>query len=113
MPPSPFIEYAAFERLDIRVGTVLSAERNPQARRPAYVLRVDFGPLGVKTSSAQLTEHYDPSDLVGRQVIAVVNFEPKRVAGVKSEVLVLASVGDDGTVLLSPTRPVQNGSRVA
>ncbi len=113
MDPSPPIGFADFERVDVRVGTVLSAETNPKARRPAYVLRIDFGPLGVKTSSAQLTERYEPEDLVGRQVAAVVNFEPKRVAGVGSEVLVLASVGEDGAVLLSPTQPVGNGSRVA
>lgn len=107
------IDFADFERVDIRVGTVLSAAPNPAARRPAYVLRIDFGPLGVRTSSAQLTEHYTPEALVGRQVAAVVNFAPKRVAGVKSEVLVLASVGAEGTVLLAPTQPVADGARVA
>ncbi len=107
------IEFSDFERVEIRVGTVVSAELNPKARQPAYVLEVDFGPLGVRTSSAQITEHYEAGDLVGSQVAAVLNVEPKRIAGVKSEVLILASVGDSGTVLLSPTQPVLDGSRVA
>lgn len=107
------IEFSDFERVEIHVGTVLSAQPNPKARRPAYVLEVDFGPLGIKTSSAQITEHYRPEDLIGTQVAAVVNFAPKRIAGVQSEVLILASVGNDGTVLLAPTRRVADGSRVA
>lgn len=107
------IDYAAFEQVDIRAGTIVHAEPNAKARIPAYVLRIDFGPLGVRTSSAQLTEHYAPADLVGKQVVAVVNFAPKRVAGVVSEVLVLACVGAGGTVLLAPDAPVANGSRVA
>ena len=87
---------------------------NPQARVPAYVLRIDFGPLGMRTSSAQITRHYTPQDLVGRQVVAVMNFPPKRVAGVKSEVLVLGTVSEDeGVVLLHPSFPVANGTPVA
>ncbi len=102
-----------FLDVQMHVGTVLTCEPNPKARKPAYVLQIDFGPLGVKQSSAQITEHYQPADLVGRQVIAVLNFPAMRVAGVKSEVLVLASVSDDdGTVLLAPTHRVTNGSRV-
>lgn len=107
------IDYAAFEQIDIRAGTVLHAEPNAKARHPAFVLRIDFGPLGVKTSSAQLTERYTPDELVGKQVLAVVNFAPKRVAGVVSEVLILACVGDGGTVLIAPGMPVPNGVRVA
>jgi tRNA-binding protein len=94
------IEYQDFERVDIRVGRVLTAALNPEARKPAFVMTIDFGPLGVKTSSAQLTVHYRPEELVGRQVIAVVNFEPKRIAGVKSEVLVLGVPDDNGAVVL-------------
>jgi tRNA-binding protein len=81
---------------------------------PAYVLRIDFGPLGLRTSSAQITRHYTPQDLVGRQVAAVMNFPPKRVAGVKSEVLVLGTISEDeGVVLLHPSFPVADGTLVA
>ena len=80
---------------------------------PAYVLRIDFGPAGIKASSAQITANYEPADLVGKQVVAVLNFEPKRVAGVKSEVLVLGAVSEDkGVVLLEPSFPVEDGARI-
>ena len=84
------IDFTDFLKVDIRVGRILTAEPNAKARTPAYVMSIDFGPeFGVKTSSAQLTVHYRAEELVGRQVIAVMNFEHKRVAGIKSEVLVL------------------------
>ena len=103
-----------FQRLRIHAGTIVEAAPNPQARVPAYVLRIDFGPLGLRTSSAQITCNYSAQDLVGRQVVAVVNFPPKRVAGVKSEVLVLGTVSEgEGVVLLQPSFPVANGSPVA
>ena len=103
-----------FNKVDIRVGRILSAEPNPKAIKPAYVLTVDFGPeLGIKTSSAQLTVHYTPEQLVGMQVVAVVNFEPKRVAGVKSEVLILGVPDDHGAVvLLRPAHDVPLGGRM-
>lgn len=103
-----------FERVDIRVGRILTAAPNPKAQKPAYVLTVDFGSdLGVKTSSAQLTVHYEPEQLVGMQVVAAVNFEPKRIAGVKSEVLVLGLPDEQGAVvLLTPTREVPLGGRL-
>ena len=98
-------------RLDIRVGTVRAAMRNSKARVPALVLDVDFGPLGVKRSSAQITEHYDPETLVGRQVLAATNLEPRRVVGVRSEVLVLAVVCPSrGTVLIGADRAVDDGA---
>ena len=108
------ITWDDFQRVDIRVGRILTALPNPEARKPAYVLTVDFGAdLGVKTSSAQLTVHYSPEQLIGRQVIAVVNFEPKRIAGVKSEVLVLGLPDEDGAVvLLQPTHDVPMGGRL-
>lgn len=108
------IEFSDFEKVEMRVGTVIHASPNEKARKPAYVLRIDFGAYGVKTSSAQLTGHYTPDGLIGKQVIAVMNFAPRLIAGVKSEVLVLAAVSEaDGTVLLHPTFAVQNGVRIS
>ena len=110
----PCVDFEHFLKLDVRIGTVLHAVLNEKARVPSYVLQIDFGPLGVKSSSAQLTERYPPDDLVGRQVVAVVNFPAKRVAGVKSEVLVLAAVDEAvGTTLLAVTHPVADGTRIA
>lgn len=111
----PTIEVSDFSTVDLRVGTITDARLNEKARKPAYVLTIDFGPtLGTKQSSAQLTYAYQPAELVGRSIVAVVNFAPKRVAGVKSEVLVLASVESDGrTILLTPERPVPAGTPVA
>ena len=108
------VTFDEFRRIRIHVGTIVEAAPNPKTRAPAYVLRIDFGPLGMRTSSAQVTRNYTPEQLVGRQVAAVLNFPPKRVAGVKSEVLVLGAVSEaDGVVLLQPTSPVANGSPVA
>ncbi|MFT5450247.1 MAG: tRNA-binding protein [Gammaproteobacteria bacterium] len=108
------IEFEDFLKVDIRTGTVVEAALNAKARVPAYVLKVDFGELGMKTSSAQITGNYQPDDLVGKQVVAVVNFAAKRVAGVKSEVLILGAVSDaSSVVLLEPTFAVENGSRIS
>ncbi len=108
------IDFTDFLKVDIRVGRILTAEPNAKARTPAYVMSIDFGPeFGVKTSSAQLTVHYRAEELVGRQVIAVMNFEPKRVAGIKSEVLVLGLPDENGAVvLLEPTQEVPLGGRL-
>lgn len=96
------------------MGTVLEAELNPRAQKPSFVLTIDFGPMGTRMSSAQLTENYAPETLVGRQVIAVTNLPPKRVAGVRSEVLVLAAVSETrGTVLLELGMPVENGTPIS
>ncbi|MCP1109851.1 tRNA-binding protein [Ohessyouella blattaphilus] len=102
-----------FVKVDMRVGTILEATLNEKARKPAYKLIIDFGEeLGVKTSSAQLTELYTEEQLEGRQIIAVVNFPPRRVAGVKSEVLVLGTESEQGTVLLAVSEMVKNGDRI-
>jgi tRNA-binding protein len=104
-----------FQKIDIRVGTVVSAEPFPEARQPSIKLAIDFGPaLGTKRSSAQLTRHYTPESLVGRQVVAVVNFPPRRIAGYASEVLVLGACPDpDDVVLLRPDSRVPNGAPIA
>lgn len=103
-----------FEKIDMRVGTVIEASLNEKAKKPAYKLIIDFGDeLGKKTSSAQLTQLYTQEQLLGKQIIAVVNFPPRQVAGVKSEVLVLGSISKQGTVLLSIVEPVENGDRIS
>lgn len=109
------IDFDAFSCVDMAVGTIVGAELNRKARVPAYVLKIDFGAeLGERTSSAQLTVRYSAEELVGRQVIAVMNLAPRRVAGVRSEVLVLGALGADrDVVLLEPGAPVANGARIA
>ncbi|VVE24409.1 tRNA-binding protein [Pandoraea aquatica] len=107
------IEWQDFEKIELRVGTVVSARVNEKAKKPAYVLEVDLGELGVKTSSAQITVHYTPQDLVGRQVLCVCNFGPKRIAGVVSEVLVTGFADADGAIVLAGAeRKVPNGARL-
>jgi tRNA-binding protein len=103
-----------FLKLDIRAGTIVEAAPNERAKKPAYTLVVDFGPeIGRKTSSAQLVENYRPQDLLGRQVAAVVNFPPRRIAGIASEVLVLGFPDASGNVVLvAVERPVPDGGRL-
>lgn len=104
-----------FTALDMRVGTVRSAEPFPETRKPSIKLAIDFGPeLGLKHSSAQITTRYTPGELVGRQVIAAVNLGTRRIAGFESEVLVLGAVAQPGDViLLMPDRPVPDGTRIS
>ena len=108
-----FITWEDFTKVEIHIGTVLTAEPFPEAKVPAIKLTVDFGPLGVKQASAQITVRYSPEELVGRQVAAVTNFPPKKIAGFRSEVLVLGAVpGEGDVVLLAPDDEVPDGTRV-
>ena len=107
------IASADFERVDMRVGVVVHAQPFPEAKRPALKLWIDFGPLGVKRSSAQVTERYEPAELVGRRVIAVVNFPPKQIGPFVSEVLVLGAYDEQGhVILLRPDFDVSPGSKI-
>lgn len=108
------ISWQDFERVELRVGTVITAEPFPEARRPAYRLTVDFGPdVGVKKSSAQITNLYSCEELVGRQVVGVVNFPPKQIGPMMSECLVTGFYREDGAVVLAvPDKPVPNGAKL-
>ena len=110
----PVIAYQDFLRVDIRVGTVVAAEAFPEAKKPAFKLTIDFGPdIGLKRSSAQVTRHYTPENLVGRQVAAVVNFPPRQIGPFMSQVLTLGFPDGDGeVVLMSPTLGVPDGGRM-
>lgn len=109
----PTIEWDDFEKIDIRVGTILEVTDFPKAKKPAYQLDIDFGEMGRRKSSAQITNLYEKQELVGRQVIAVMNFPPKQIANFFSECLVLGVYTDKKeVVLLQPDRPVQNGWKI-
>lgn len=102
-----------FMKLDIRVGTIIEAKVFEKAKRPAYQLQVDLGEeIGIKKSSAQITEQYLPEDLVGKQVLAVVNFPPRQIANFMSEVLVLGTYSEGGVVLIKPDKEVKNGDKL-
>jgi tRNA-binding protein len=108
------ISWQDFEKVDLRVGTIIEVNDFPKARKAAYKLRIDFGELGIKQSSAQITELYAKEDLIGRQIIAVVNFPKKQIADYMSECLVTGVVdGNEPVVLLCPDRKVKNGMRIA
>lgn len=108
------IAFSEFERVDIRVGTIIDAQPFPEARKPSLKLKIDFGPeIGAKRSSAQISVHYKPDQLIGRQVCAVVNFPPRQIGPFKSEVLTLGLPDEDGAVvLIRPDFKVPNGGRL-
>ena len=110
---SELIEFNDFAKVKMSIGTIISAEPNTKARKPAYVMQVDFGQHGIKTTSAQITDHYNAEELIGQQVVAVMNFPAKRIAGIKSEVLVLGCLEASGVVLLQPNKKVKNGCDIA
>ena len=102
-----------FMKLDIRVGTIIEATNFEKAKRPAYKLKVDFGKeIGIKKTSAQITNHYSTEELIGKQVLAVVNFPPKQVADFMSEVLVLGTYSEGGVVLITPDKKINNGDKL-
>ena len=109
---SDYIEWEDFSKVEMRVGTIIEAEHFKEARKPALKVKVNFGEIGIKKSSAQITDLYKPEDLLGRQVIAVVNFRPKQIANFMSECLILGVMGSEELILLQPDRPVPNGLRI-
>ena len=109
------ITYDTFDKIDIRLGTVISVKKNEKARKPSLVIEVDFGEeIGIKQSSAQITHYYNEDNLKGKQVVGVCNFPEKNIAGVKSQFLVLGSIEEDGkVVLLHPSQAAKNGLKIA
>jgi len=113
MQNDEFIKWEDFEKIDIRTGTIVSAKSFKKARKPSYQLHIDFGPFGIKKSSAQITALYTTEELVNKQVIAIINFPPKQIANFISECLVLGIYGEnDAIVLLQPERSIPNGSKI-
>lgn len=113
-PPAQLISFDQFLAVDIRIGTIVAVEAFPEARKPALKLKIDFGPgVGIKRSSAQITRNYESTNLIGRQVAAVVNFPPRQIGKFMSEVLTLGFPSEDGEVVLfKPDAPVPNGARL-
>jgi len=106
------INWADFSKIEIRVGTIIQAGIFKEAKKPAYKVSIDFGSFGIKKTSAQITKLYSPSEIIGKQVIAVVNFPPKQIANIQSECLILGAVNEDDVTLLTTDQPVKNGLRI-
>jgi tRNA-binding protein len=107
------ITFDDFLKVDMRIGTVLNAKVNEKAKKPAYVLEVDFGKeIGIKTTSAQITDKYSLDELIGMKIVGVVNFPPKQIADVKSEFLIIGSYSEGGVTLRSPNKDAQNGDKI-
>lgn len=106
------ITWADFEKIDVRVGTIANAEVFKEARNPSYIIMIDFGEIGMRKTSAQVTALYSPEELIGKQVTAVVNFPRKQIATIQSECLLLGAIDGKEVTLLSPDRPVKNGLRI-
>lgn len=106
------ISWGDFEKIEMRVGTIIEAEVFREAKKPAYKIRIDFGPYGIKKSSAQVTRLYQPEELIGKQIIAVLNFPPKQIANLKSECLIMGVVDEAEVTLIGPGKPVANGLRI-
>ena len=112
MKKSNTISLNDFSKIELRVGTIINAEVFEKAKKPAYKLKIDFGDQGIKKSSAQITKRYSLSELIGKQIVAVVNFPPKQIADFMSECLVLGVIDDDSVVLLQPDKVVKNGLKI-
>lgn len=112
METLPAITWSDFEKIEMRVGTIIEAEIFREAKKPAYKIRIDFGPYGIRKSSAQVTRLYQPEELIGKQVIAVINFPPKQIANLKSECLIMGVVDEANVTLIGPGKPVANGLRI-
>lgn len=106
------INWQDFTKIEMRIGTILTAEIFEEARNPAYKMTIDFGDLGIKKSSAQITKLYQPEELIGKQIVAVMNFPPKQIANMMSECLVLGGVEGEKVTLINPDQKVENGTRV-
>lgn len=110
---SELIAWNDFSKIEIRVGTILSAEVFKEAKKPAFKITIDFGEYGTRKSSAQLTKRYSPEELIGKQIIAVVNFPPKQIATIQSECLILGAVEEDDVTLLTTDKRTKNGLRIS
>jgi len=106
------IKFDDFLKIDIRIGTIVEIDDFPKARKPAYRMKIDFGPLGIRSSSAQITRLYKKNDLLNKQILAVINFKPRQIANFLSECLVLGVQNDKDVVLLQPHKPAKNGTKV-
>ena len=114
MKETSALSWSDFTKVDMRIGTIIEADIFKEVKKPAYKLMIDFGELGIKKSSAQIVKNYQPKDLIGKQVVAVVNFPPKQIANIMSECLVIAGVGNENNiVLLEPERKMENGTKIS